>query len=188
MTGAVLSNPTSRSLSLAQEAAMVGAGAAVTAVAAQVTIPWQPVPFTLQTLAVLVCGAVLGSRRGALSQLAYLAAGAAGLPIFAEFKAGPAVLFGPTAGYLLAFIAAAWLVGFLNEKGWGRSLGLSLAAMALGNLVILGVGGLVLAAMIGPSAAWTMGIAPFLVGDVLKIALAAGCIPGTWALLDRRQS
>lgn len=94
-----------------KQACLVLGGAALTALMAQVAIPWQPVPFTLQTLAVTLCGITMGWRLGVMSQVAYLAAGASGLPVFADASFGIAKLFGPTGGYLFAFVLAAGLVG-----------------------------------------------------------------------------
>lgn len=151
---------------------------------AQLQIPLEPVPITLQTLAVMVLSAVLGSRLGALSQIMYLLAGASGLPVFASFKAGPAVLFGPTGGYLLAFIPAAFIIGLLAEKGWDRSLIKSAAAMLLGSIVIWTMGTLQLSLYLGGlNNASFAGVLPFLPGDAIKIAAAAGLLPGLWALV-----
>lgn len=168
--------------SRAKEVAIVFAGAAVMALCAQLQVPLEPVPLTLQTLAVMVLSGALGARLGALSQALYLAMGACGLPVFASFKAGPAVLMGPTGGYLLAFIPAALLIGFLAERGWDKSLVKSVLMMVLGSLVIWTMGSLQLSLFVGGlDKAFLAGVLPFLPGDAIKIALASGVLPGLWA-------
>jgi biotin transport system substrate-specific component len=159
------------------------------ALAAQVAVPlpFTPVPVTAQTFAVLLTGALLGSRLGALALLAYLAEGAAGLPFFHGGAGGPAPLFGPTAGYLFAFPAAAFVTGYMAERGWDRRYLPAAAAMALGSLVILAGGWAWLAIFLRSGAeAFRLGVAPFLLGDLFKIALAAAALPAGWALLRRR--
>jgi biotin transport system substrate-specific component len=114
----------------------------------------------------------------------YLGQGAAGLPVFAS--GGGIVYFtGPTAGYLVGFLAAAVLVGWLAERGWDRNVTQTLAALVLGELVILGLGGAWMSVLFGPAKAWAAGIAPFLLGDALKIALAALLVPACWKLLGK---
>ena len=160
----------------------------LTAAAAQVVVPlpFTPVPLTGQTFAVLLTGALLGPRLGALAMLAYLAEGAAGLPFFRGGAGGVGHLMGPTAGYLVAFPAAAYVTGALAERGWDRRFLTAAAAMALGSLVILAGGWAWLALMFkGGAEAFRLGVAPFLPGDVLKIALAAAALPAGWALLRR---
>jgi biotin transport system substrate-specific component len=172
-----------------KSAALVVAFSLLTALAAQVVVPlpWTPVPLTGQTFAVLLTGALLGSRLGALAMLAYLAEGAAGLPFFRAGAGGAGHLLGPTAGYLLAFPAAAFVTGLLAERGWDRRFLTAAAAMALGSFVILAGGWAWLAFALGSAArAFGLGVAPFLVGDVVKIALAAALLPAGWALLRRR--
>lgn len=163
---------------------LVVLGAMVTALAAQVTVPWQPVPFTLQTLAVTLCGLALGSRLGALSQLAYLAAGAAGAPVFAGGAFGAHHLVGPTAGYLVSFVAAAWLLGWFAERGWDRSLWKLALALGIGNALILGLGWAYLASFIGPRVAFVGGVVPFLIGAVLKSGVVVASLPSVWKRFD----
>ncbi|HEX8502608.1 MAG TPA: biotin transporter BioY [Pyrinomonadaceae bacterium] len=159
----------------------------LTAAAAQVVVPlpWTPVPLTGQTFAVLLTGALLGPRLGALAMLAYLAEGAAGLPFFRGGAGGAGHLSGATAGYLFAFPAAAYVAGALAERGWDRRFLSAAAAMALGSLVILACGWGWLALAVGGAQAFRLGVAPFLAGDVVKIALAAAALPSGWALLRR---
>jgi biotin transport system substrate-specific component len=160
----------------------------LTALAAQVVVPlpFTPVPLTGQTFAVLLTGALLGPRLGALAMLAYLLEGAAGLPFFRGGAGGVGHFSGATAGYLLAFPAAAYVTGALAERGWDRRFATAAAAMALGSFVILACGWAWLALMFkGGAEAFRLGVAPFLPGDVFKVALAAAALPAGWALLRR---
>lgn len=150
--------------------------AALTALTARITIhlPFTPVPITLQTLAVVLAGLVLGARGGALSQLAYLGMIATGLPFDAN-GLGPAAFFGPTAGYLIGFVPAAFVAGrlaeqFATQNWWGN-----FAAAVAGALTIYLVGASWLAVMLGSwQTAWTAGVAPFILIDLGKAAIAAG--------------
>jgi len=174
---------------LLYDAALILGGSLFIALSAQISIqlPFSPVPITGQTFAVLLVGALLGSRRGSLAVLAYIAEGVAGLPVFAGGAAGPARLIGPTGGYLVGFVAAAYLVGLLAERGWDRRIGATAAAMVLGNLVIYTIGALWLATFVGGLAqAVKLGVVPFIPGDVLKIVAAALLLPGGWKLLGMR--
>ncbi|NJD11159.1 MAG: biotin transporter BioY [Gemmatimonadetes bacterium] len=160
--------PLRRALLLALFALLTALGAYVA-----VPLPVGPVPLSLQTLFVILSGLLLGARLGAASQALYLAAGFAGLPVFAQGLAGPGVLLGPTGGYLLAFPAAAALAGWLAARTRGPASVLVLtAAAALGSATILAGGWAQLAILVGsaPRAA-AIGIVPFLIGDVLKVGL-----------------
>lgn len=152
-----------------------------TAVAAQIAVPlpFSPVPISGQTLAVLLAGVCLGSRGGALSQLTYLVEGALGLPVFAGGSSGPLVLLGTDGGYLVGFVVAAFVVGWLTEHGWGERRASLFAALALGSVVIyvLGVAWLTHFMPDGISGALVAGVLPFLVGDAVKVLLAATVIP-----------
>jgi biotin transport system substrate-specific component len=177
---------------LLPDAARVLLGSLLVALCAQISIPLYPVPITGQTLAVLLAGALLGWRLGALAMLAYLAEGLAGLPVFAgglsawsPSPAGVPVILGPTLGYLVGFVPAAALVGWLAERGWDRHILLTALAMALGNLVIYAVGLAGLARFVPPGGLLSAGLLPFLPGDALKIALAAAALPGAWAFTRR---
>ncbi len=145
-----------------------------------------PVPFTMQPWAVILLGAALGSRRGALAVGAYLLQGLSGLPVFANPGAGPAYFMGPTAGYLLAFVPAAFVVGWLAEHGWDRRFVSAVAALAIGNAIILTVGALWLSVFVGMQIAMVEGVMKFLVGDALKILLAAIALPAAWKLVGDR--
>jgi biotin transport system substrate-specific component len=178
-------------LDWARTVALVVAFSLFVALAAQVAVPlpWTPVPVTAQTFAVLLTGALLGSRLGALALFAYLAEGLAGLPFFHGGVGGPAALFGPTGGYLVAFPLAAFVTGYLAERGWDRRFATAVAAMALGSLVILAGGWAWLALSLNSAGrAFTAGVLPFLVGDVIKVALAAAALPAGWAILRRTSS
>lgn len=170
------------------ELALIVAGSLLIAATAQIAIPlgFSPVPITGQTFGILLIGALYGARRGALTVIAYLAEGAAGLPVFAAFGAGATHLLGPTGGYLVGFVPAAFLVGVLAQRGWDRWFLTTVAAMVAGNLVIFIVGATWLTAFIDADLAITLGVVPFLPGAVVKIVLAALLLPAGWRLLAGR--
>lgn len=172
---------------LARSVALVLGGAVFVGLTAQVLVPlpFTPVPLSLQTFSVLLVGAVLGSRRGAASMALYLLAGVAGVPWFSEHQSGWSF---PSFGYVVGFVAAAWLVGRLAERGADRQVLRTAGLMALGNLVIYGLGvpGLMLATGMPVAKALLLGVVPFLVGDAVKIALAAGLLPAAWKLVGTR--
>ena len=157
------------------------------AACAQFAIQIGPIPITGQTFAVLLTGALLGSRLGAAAVIAYLIEGALGLPFFAGGGAGLVRFLGPTAGYLVAFPAAAFIVGAFAEHGWDKRYETAVAAMAVGSLIIF-LGGWAWYAMLTntpPVAAFKIAVLPFLLGDVVKIALGAAVLPTGWALLKK---
>lgn len=162
-----------------RELVLLAAGSALLAVSAQIVVwlPLSPVPVTGQTLAVLLIGALYGSRRGTACVGAYLVEGACGLPVFAGGSSGLLYLLGPTGGYLVGFLGAAWIVGVLAERGWDRRLGPALAAMALGTAMIFVCGLIWLALYVGPGRVLAQGLVPFLPGAAIKIALAAVLVP-----------
>ncbi|MDB5044004.1 MAG: hypothetical protein JWQ08_54 [Deinococcus sp.] len=175
--------------SLIRNVLLVASGAALVALAAQIEIPMQPVPLTLQTLAVLLVGAVLGSKRGAAALALYLAAGAAGLPVLSGGGAGLAKIMGPTGGYLLGFILAAGVVGWLAERyALDRKFAGTALAMLVGNVVIYIPGLLWLANVLHVSASKAVeyGLTPFLIGDGIKLLLAALLLPAAWAFVGRQ--
>ena len=146
-------------------------------------LPFSPVPVTGQTFAVLMIGALLGARRGCVCVLAYIMEGVVGLPVFAT-GAGSAILRGFTGGYIVGFIPAAYVVGLLAEKGWDRRIGTTVLAMTLGNIVIYAFGLFWLCCLVrGIKTVLTLGLYPFILGDLLKIALAAILLPSGWKLL-----
>ncbi len=167
---------------------LVVAGVAFLALLAQVRLQLGPVPFTGQTLGVLLLGAAYGVRLGAMTSGAYLLLGAAGLPLFTGGQAGVAYLLGPTGGYLLGFVAATALLGALAERGWDRSLPLTAAGMLLASVLIYAFGLTWLHFALGGSwlQAVHIGLVPFLLGDLVKLGLATVLLPTAWRLLGRR--
>ncbi len=171
------------------DAALVVFFSAFVGLTAQVAIPLWPVPLTLTTLGVLFTGAALGSKRGALALLLYLAEGAVGLPVFAGGASGVAYALGPTGGYLVGFVVAAGIVGLLAERGWDRRPIWTALAMVVGNLIIYVLGVTWLAVFLGdPGTALVQGMLIFVIGDLVKIAVAAFALPGGWALARRRRT
>lgn len=148
-----------------------------------IPLPFSPVPITGQTLGVLLAGMVLGSRRGAGSMLAYLAEGALGLPVFAGGNSGIPYMLGPTGGYLVGFVAAAWLVGALAERGFDRSLARTFLAFALGSTVIYFFGLAWLVRFVPWPETLAAGMMPFLIGDAVKALVAALLLPAAWRLV-----
>jgi biotin transport system substrate-specific component len=173
-----------------RDVALVVGGAVLTALAAQIAfiVPWTPVPYTLQTGAVLLVGTALGTMRGALSMLFYVLIGAAGLPVFAQASGGSEHLVGATGGYLIGFIVAAAVVGWLAEKGWDRSFGTAAGLMLIGTLIVYAIGVPVLTAVTGlPFAdALEVGALVFLPWDLAKVLLAAGLLPYAWRVAGDR--
>lgn len=194
---------------IAFDVGLVVLGSLVVAGLAQVTVHLRFVPVTGQTLGVLLVGAALGSTRGGLALALYLSEGAAGLPVFAEGTGGIdyLILRDPlhvTGGYLWGFLLAGVLVGFLAERGWDRRPGSALGAMFLGNAVIYVIGLPWLAASLGIPVmdaaatpcdlttaagcdAMELGLHPFVVGDAIKLLVAAGALPAAWRLLGRKR-
>lgn len=157
---------------------VVGASALI-AIAAQIAIPvpFTPVPLTLQPVAVLLVGAALGSTRGAAAAALYLFEGFSGLPVFAEGKGGAVWLLGPTAGYLYSYPLAAWIAGRFSERGWGNTIVRAVAGMLVALAVIYLGGWSWLSALSNAKTAFAMGVAPFVLADVVKIAIAAAVLP-----------
>jgi biotin transport system substrate-specific component len=163
-------------------------GSALLAISAKIQVPIPPVPMTMQTLVVLIIGATYGWRLGGATVLLYLAEGMLGLPVFANTPPvvpSPAYLLGPTGGYLAGYLAAAVVMGFLAERGWDRSLLRVIVMMSVGHLIIFAFGLAWLAELFGPAKAWAVGAAPFIVGTVLKTALAAALMKAAWASVQR---
>ena len=160
------------------------------AACAQFTIPVGAVPITGQSFAVLLTGALLGSRLGAAAVIAYLLEGAFGLPFFAGGGSGIARFFSQTGGYLVAFPAAAFVTGAFSEHGWDKRYTTAVAAMAIGSAIIL-LGGWAWYSIITNASPWLVfydAVGKFLLGDVIKIALGAVVLPTGWALLKRKAS
>lgn len=170
------------------DTALVLGAAAFIAVCAQVSIPlwFTPVPLTLQTFAVLAVGASLGSLRGGLATLLYLLVGLVGVPVYADGASGAHVVFGATGGYLVGMVLASVLVGALAERrGADRRLRTSVLAMAAGDVVILGIGMVWLAQVLGVDLgkAFALGVAPFLAVEAVKIAITSAALPSAWQAL-----
>lgn len=168
--------------SLLGDAGLVVAFSLFTALMAHIAIPlpFTPVPITGQTFAVLLTGAVLGARLGTASMLAYIAEGIVGLPVFA---AAPGAA---TYGYLAGFVVAAFVVGWLADRGWTRDLPHTVAAMVAGEVAIYALGLLWLARFVPPPSLLALGLFPFLIGDAIKLALAAIALPAGWRLSGAR--
>lgn len=166
---------------------LVVAAAALTALAAQwrIDLPFTPVPITGQTLAVLLTGAALGMKLGASGQLLYVGAGMVGLPVFAGGTGGWEVASGATAGYLIGFVVAAGLVGYMAERRQDRTFPTMFTAFMLGSAVIYGFGvlGLMVVVEMTLVDAVVAGVVPFVIGDVIKAAAAGLLLPGAWRLL-----
>ncbi len=168
---------------------VVGA-ATVTALAAQwrIVLPFTPVPITGQTFAVLLTGAALGLRLGAAGQLLYVAAGIAGAPVFTEGRSGVDVVLGATGGYILGFVVAAGLIGWMAERRQDRTFATMFTAFIVGSAVIyaFGVAGLIAATGMSLTDAIANGVVPFVFGDILKAAGAGLILPGAWKLIGDR--
>lgn len=178
------------SRSLVNDIALISSGAVLTAFAAQLVVPMWPVPITAQTFAVLLVGSVLGASRGAISLIAYFSLGAAGLPVF---SAASSLSFGPTFGYLVGFIAAAAVVGWLSQRGWHKSAIGVIGSFAIANAVIYLFGIPWLAFVLGGLgiandflSVAAAGLIPFVVGDIIKMALAAAALPLAWKYLGNK--
>lgn len=162
------------------------AGSALIAIAAQISIPMLPVPLTMQPLAVLLVGVVLGSKRGAAAAVLYLLEGASGMPVFAGGRGGAAWLAGPTAGYLLSYPFAAFIAGWFSERGWGSDILRAVSGMLVALAVIYAGGWAWLSLLTDSQTAFATGIAPFLIADILKIALGAAMLPWAQKLIARQ--
>lgn len=177
---------------------LVLAGTAILAISAKVKVPFWPVPMTLQTFAVLMIGAAYGSRLAVATVIAYIAEGVIGLPVFTNTPpavAGPLYMLGPTAGFIMSWVLVAAIVGFAADRGWDRSPLRLGAAMLVAVIVQFALGFAWLAwiaqlpngaAGVGAANAWAGGVAPFLLGDALKVVLAALIIPASWTLVGRK--
>jgi biotin transport system substrate-specific component len=186
LTYADVLRPCAKKYSILYDVALVIGGSLLIGLSAQIAVklPFSPVPITCQTLAVLMAGALLGRIRGSLCVLAYIAEGVAGLPVFALGRGGLAALAGPSGGYLVGFVAAAYITGFLAEKGWDRRFSTTILAMLLGDAALYAFGLLWLSCLFGfNSAVLAVGLYPFIAGDILKILIAGMMLPTGWKLL-----
>ncbi len=165
---------------------MVIIGVMLLTLSSKIKIPFYPVPVTMQTFIVLALGIVYGLKLGTSTILFYLAVGIMGIPVFAGTGAGFAVIAGPTGGYLIGFVIAAAVTGYLAEKGWDRKVVLTFVAMLIGNIIIYIPGLIWLANVLGwdkPILEW--GLYPFIVGDLAKIVLAMWIIPVAWKIVKK---
>ena len=186
------------SRSIALDVVLVAAGAALTAIAAQIAVPLWPVPITGQTLAVILVGLSLGAVRGGLSMALYALLGFIGLPVFSNSSSGFGIIAGPTGGYIIGFILSAVLTGWLAQRAWDRKLLRSFLATLAGTAVTFLVGLPWLAAFLGRVGApndvnsvLQAGFYPFIVGGLIKAALGAGIISLAWLAVrssDRRKT
>jgi biotin transport system substrate-specific component len=187
MTTEVLANrlwPATAQSGLTRNVLLAVIGSLIVAAAAQVNVPMLPVPMTLQSLAVLAVGAAYGSRLGAATLALYALEGAVGIPVFAQFKSGVMLA---SFGYVLGFIAAAYVVGLLAERGFDKSIPKMFAAMLAGAAVLYVPGLIWLAVWLGSLAsAIEFGLVPFIAGDLVKAAIAAAGFPAVWTLLGRK--
>jgi biotin transport system substrate-specific component len=160
---------------------------AIIAIAAQIAIPipGTVVPLTLQPLAVLLVGVTLGSTRGAAAAALYLLEGFSGLPVFAQGHGGAIWLTGPTAGYLFSYPFAAFVAGWFSQRGWGSTIVRAIGGMLVALAVIYLGGWSWLAAFTGAKGAWLGGVRPFILADILKVAIGASLLPQLQRLISR---
>jgi biotin transport system substrate-specific component len=177
-----------RSFPVLRSAILIALGTGLLTLSAKVNLPLPYVPMTLQTLVVLMIGAAYGWRLGVATVIAYLAEGAIGLPVFAGPVGGLAPLVGPTAGYLYGFVLAAFVTGWLSQRGWDRSVLWLFVAMGIGHVLILGTGfaWLAFGMKLGTDKAWLVGIVPFIAASLVKNALGATLVPAIRRLLAPR--
>ena len=189
----VIARPSSRARAFALDTGLVITGAAVVALLAQVEIPLWPVPITGQTLAVIVVGAALGAWRGAAALTTYMLAGLAGLPVFAGFTGTIAAVAKPSFGFVIGFIFAAFLAGWFAQRAWDRRPVLAFAGFAAASVVpfLFGIPymAFILNVTLGLELSFVeilqAGLFPFIIGGLVKAALAAAIIPGAWALVRK---
>jgi biotin transport system substrate-specific component len=194
----VITRPSSRARAFAVDAGLVIAGAAIVALLAKVAIPMWPVPITGQTLGVILVGAALGSRRGAAALTTYMLAGLAGLPVFATALAGPLYVLTPSFGFILGFIPAAFVAGWFAERAWDRRPVLAFVGFIAASIIPFLVGvpymALILGTVVGVEVTFasvlSAGVLPFILGGIVKAAVAALLIPLAWRgvrALDERK-
>jgi len=189
----VISRPSSRARAFALDAGLVAVGAAVVALLAQVEIPLWPVPITGQTLGVIVVGAALGAWRGAAALTTYMLAGLAGLPVFAGFTGTIAALGKPSFGFVIGFIVSAFVAGWFAQRAWDRRPVLAFVGFAAASAVpfLFGIPYMALVLNVGMGLDYSLwgllevGLLPFIVGGLIKAALAAAIIPAAWALVRK---
>lgn len=183
MNGNLFSTAFPKSQAL-HKAAAVGLGVVILTLASKVQVPFWPVPMTLQTLAVLMIGATAGMRLGGGTVLAWLGLGAVGAPVFAT-GAGLAYIAGPTGGYLAGFLLAALVVGYLADRGHGRTVVSALAMLLVGLIAIYALGLGWLSLLIGAPKAMAAGLLPFIPAEILKLALGTAILAVAWKQATR---
>jgi biotin transporter BioY len=181
---AVLPKVENKTLALVKDILLVLSFTLLTAISAKLKIEIGPVPITGQTFAVLLSGALLGAKRGALSQIFYLLGGLAGVPWFSR-GGGIAYLMSPTFGYIVGFVLAAFFVGFLCERGFDRKIESAILAMLVGNVLIYFPGVLWLARFVGRGKVLAVGFYPFIIGDTIKLLLASSILSFGWKLIKK---
>ncbi|MGB3501972.1 MAG: biotin transporter BioY [Mesorhizobium sp.] len=184
-----LALPESGAARLAAQAALVIGGTLILTVAAKTKVPLGLVDINLGTLAIMGLGIAYGWRLALVTLLAYFAEGAAGLPVFQgtpERGIGLAYMMGSTGGYLVGYMALAVIAGFAADRGWDRNPLKLGAALLAGSAIVLALGYTWLATLIGPEKAWLGGVAPFVYGDLVKVALASAAAPAIWSLINRK--
>lgn len=184
-----LALPESGAARFATQAAMVVGGTLILTLAAKTKVPLGIVDINLGTFAVMAIGVTYGWRLALVTLLAYLAEGAAGFPVFQgtpEKGIGLAYMVGPTGGYLVGYVLLAVIAGWAADRGWDRNPIKLGAALVVGTSLVLGLGFAWLSTLIGAEKAWAFGVAPFIYGDLVKVALVAAAAPAIWALLGRK--
>ena len=184
-----LALPEGRSARLGVQIFLAVVGTLLLTISAKTKVVLGPVDLSLQTLAVLLMAAAFGRRLAVATLLLYLAQGAAGLPVFQntpEKGIGLAYMLGTTGGYLAGFVVMAAIVGWAADRGWDRNPFKLCGAMVVADAVMLAMGFAWLATLIGADKAWTFGVVPFIVPDLIKAALAAAIVPAVWSLLPRK--
>ena len=176
---------------LAVQLALAVAGTLILTLSAKTKVVLGPVDLSMQTLAVMLIGAAFGMRLAVATLLLYLAEGAMGLPVFQstpEKGIGLAYMVGPTGGFLIGFVAMAAIAGWAADRGFDRSPIKLFGAMLAAEAVLMVLGFAWLAVLIGPEKSWQFGVAPFIVPDLIKVALAAAVVPAVWSILPRKKA
>ena len=173
-----------KTMAIARNVVLVLSFAIITALCSQLKLEIGLIPITMQTFAVLLSGILLGSKKGASSQMIYLLGGIAGIPWFSH-GGGMAYILSPTFGYIIGFVAAAYLVGKLAEQGWDQKVRTAVLAMLAGSIIIYFFGCLWLARFVGLEQVLVIGCYPFVVGDLLKISLAGVILPWCWKVINK---
>jgi biotin transport system substrate-specific component len=166
--------------SLMKQCLLILSGVMILALASQLSIPLVPVPLTFQSSTVILIGMAYGARYGTYVMATYLVAGLLGLPVFADFSSGTATFFGPTLGYLLGFLPAAWLSGYLAQRGFAKTILRSFVTACLGVSIIFILGIAVLSQTLGLQQAITVGFMPFILSELIKLFAVACVIPRCW--------